>query len=177
MARINYCEDEDEEGQFEQWDANVDRSFTEPAGQEALREMETALLTLPRKRLIRNAVACDGDVCAVGAYLLLKRSQQQGVPLEAAQRELEAEMGPEDEQEDIETDFLGAEAGMPQLVAWKLVALNDIELTTVWELAHGPVQRGHGIYKGGIALVRDMTPEERYEKVLAFVRSKLKQAA
>lgn len=177
MSRINYCDEEDQPGQFALWQANVNRSLAGRDGQAALRDLETALLALPQKRLIQHTVACDGDVCAVGAYLLLKRSQQRGVPIEEAQRALEAEMGPREHQDDIETDALGEAAGMPRLVAWKLVALNDLVLDTVWEVAHGPVQGGHGIYKGGIAVVRDMTPEERYDKVLAFVRSKLKTNA
>ncbi len=37
---------------------------------------------------------------------------------------------------------------MPRLVAWKVVALNDI-------------------------MARDMTPEERYARVLAWVREQL----
>ncbi len=62
-------------------------------------------------------------------------------------------------------------AGMPRLVAWKVVCLNDLELDVVWEVGHGPIQRGHGVYKGGIPLIRDMTPEERYDRVLAWVRN------
>ena len=63
---------------------------------------------------------------------------------------------------------------MPRLVAWKVVALNDLTLDVVWEVAHGPEQRGYGTYKGGIPLVRPVTPEERYDKVLAWVRQQLR---
>ena len=178
MSRIDYSDDEEDyAGQYNLWQGNCNRSIRGKSGQAALRELEAALLALPNKRLIRNAVACNGDVCAVGAYVLLKRAQKAGSTLEGMQRVLEVEMGPEEDQEDIETDELGVEYGMPKLVAWSLVALNDMQLDTVWEVGHGPVQRGHGSYKGGIALVREMTPEERYGRVLAWLRSKLKSEA
>jgi hypothetical protein len=173
--RINYSDEENFPGQYELWQANCERSIAGNVGQSVLREMEAALLALPNKRLIRNAVACGGDVCAVGAFLLMRRVKD-GVTVDEAQRQLEAEMGPAEDQHYIETDELGVEAGMPHLVAWKLVALNDIELDTVREVAHGPVAQGRGVYKGGISLVREMTPEERYERVLGWVRSKLKAA-
>lgn len=132
-----------------------------------------------------NLRSCSAEARAVWFEMLTVMHEAEprgyfllhGLPLEDAQRELEAEMGPREDQDYIETDEIGEAAGMPHLVAWKLVALNDIEIDTVWEVAHGPVQRGYGSYKGGIALVRDVTPEERYERVLAFVRSKLKQDA
>ena len=155
--RINYAEEEDRPGQFALWNANCRRSINGKAGQRELRELEAALLALPEKRLIRDLLQDDeGGVCAIGCY-----AKHKGVDL--------SKFDPEDE-----SDEVGIAAGMPRLVAWQLVALNDITLDTVWEVAHGPVQRGHGVYKGGIALVRDMTPEERYEKVLAWVRNALR---
>ena len=71
-------------------------------------------------------------------------------------------------------EAIGVQFGLPRLVAWKVVELNDILLDTVWEVMHGPVKPGYGTYKGGIELIRDMTPEERYEKVLAWVRARIK---
>jgi hypothetical protein len=154
--RINYTEDEDRPGQFALWDANVRRSLRGKAGQLALRELEQALLAMPEKRLIKDElVDADGDVCAVACY-----ARHKGLDL--------SQFDPEEE-----SDEVGVAAGMPRLVAWKLVALNDVVLDTVWEVAHGPVQRGFGTYKGGVAHVRDMTPEERYERVLAWVRRHL----
>jgi hypothetical protein len=155
--RINYCDEEDRPGQFALWDANCRRSLNGKAGQRALRELEAALLALPDKRLIRGSlVDGQGGVCAIACYANYK-----GVDL--------SKFDPEDE-----SDEVGIAAGMPHLVAWKVVALNDVVFDTVWEVAHGPVQRGHGVYKGGIPLVRDMTPEERYVAVLKWVRTQLK---
>lgn len=154
--RINYTDEEDRPGQFALWDANCRRSIKGKDGQRELRELEAALLALPEKRLIHGALTDnDGGVCAIACY-----AKHKGLDL--------SKFDPEDE-----SDEVGIAAGMPRLVAWQVVALNDITLDTVWEVAHGPIQLGRGVYKGGIPLVREMTPEERYEKVLAWVRARL----
>lgn len=154
--RINCVDDEDYPGQFALWDANCRRSMNGRAGQRALREFEAALLALPTKRLIHGRLTDDeGEVCAIACY-----AKHKGVDV--------SKFDPEDESDDV-----GIAAGMPHLVAWQVVALNDIHLDTVWEVAEGPLQRGHGTYKGGIPLIRNMTPEERYERVLAWVRARL----
>ena len=154
--RLNYSEDEDWQGQFALWDANCRRSIKGKVGQRELRELEAALLALPEKRLIHGELTNDeGGVCAIAAY-----AKHKGVDISA--------FDPEDE-----SDEVGIAAGMPRLVAWKVVALNDLVCDTVWEVAEGPIQRGHGQYKGGIPYIRDMTPEERYDKVLAWVRGVL----
>ena len=156
--RINCADEEDRPGQFALWDANCRRSIRGKAGQRALRELEAALVAMPVKRLIKDTlVTADGDVCAVGAY-----ARHKGLDLST--------FDPEDE-----TDQVGVQAGMPPLVAWEVVALNDIHLDTVWEIAAGPLGRHEATYKGGIPRIRDMTPEERYERVLAWVRQRLQE--
>lgn len=156
MSRINYSDEEDRPGQFALWDANCRRSLKGKAGQRELRELKAALLALPEKRLIRDALTDDdGGVCAIACY-----GRHKGVDL--------SKFDPE-----YESDEVGIAGGMPRLVAWRVVALNDIILDTVWEVAHGPVERYHGSYKGGIALIRDVTPEERYDAVLKWVNQQL----
>lgn len=157
--RINYTDEEERPGQFALWDANCRRSMRGKAGQRELRELEAALLALPEKRLIDGALVDDeGGVCAIACY-----AKHKGVDL--------SNFDPEDE-----SDEAGIAGGMPRLVAWQVVAFNDLHCDTVWEVALGPIQRGHGQYKGGIPHVRPMTPEERYEKVLAWVRRELRPA-
>ena len=157
--RISYSDDEERPGQFALWDANCRRSLKGKAGQRELRELEVALLALPEKRLIHGSlVDDDGDVCAIACY-----AKHKGIDL--------SKFDPEDESHEV-----GIAAGMPRLVAWKVVAFNDLHCDDVWEVADGPVQRGYGHYKGGIPHIRPMTPEERYEKVLAWVRGQLKGA-
>jgi hypothetical protein len=169
MARINYSDEEDTPGQFALWNANVQRSIAGKQGQWTLRELEAALLALPRPRLVRNMLADDGDCCAVGCLVLALRVKQ-GEDRAAVLAELE-DSDPDD---DEAAQAMAEPLGIPHLVGWKLVELNDIQLDTVWEVADGPIQRGHGVYRGGVPLIREMTPEERYDKVLAWVRSHLR---
>ena len=155
--RLNWSDEEDRPGQFALWDANCRRSMRGKNGQRELRELEAALVALPEKRLIHGSLVDDeGGVCAIACY-----AKHKGIDI--------SKFDPEEE-----SDEVGIAAGMPRLVAWKVVSQNDIINDTVWEVACGPVQRYHGSYKGGIPLVRDMTPEERYEAVLYWVRSNLR---
>lgn len=156
--RINYSDDEERPGQFALWQANCERSLKGKAGQLELRELEAALLALPEKRLIRGAlVDDDGGVCAIACY-----GKHKGLDL--------TKFDPEDE-----SDEVGIAGGMPRLVAWSVVALNDIHINDHYEIAEGPsVHHGHGEYQNqGVWTRFKYTPEERYEKVLAWVRRHL----
>lgn len=133
--RINWSEDEDRPGQFDLWQANCRRSLAGKAGQQALRDLEAELLRMPEKRLIGNDLAADGKVCAVGALL-------RGRGMAQSRLEELSDCGDE-------TDEIATAEGVPRLVAWKLVELNDIEL-------------------------EQRTPERRYEAVLAWVREQTK---
>lgn len=90
-----------------------------------------ASLSLPDKRLILGALEDEeGGVCAIGAY-----GKRKGLDLSKFDV-------------DYETDEVGIAGGMPRLVAWKVVEMNDIQLDHV-------------------------TPEQRYEKMLAWVESNI----
>jgi hypothetical protein len=130
--RLNYSEDEDYAGQFFLWQANCERSLKGKAGQRELRELREALLALPEKRLIGHLLYDDdGGVCAIGAY-----GKYKGVDLTKFDPE-------EGEHEDV-----GRAGGMPRLVAWKVVEMNDMDFDLE-------------------------TPEERYVKMLAWVEKQL----
>lgn len=150
MSRTSYSDDEYFPGQFALWRANVNRSLAGARGQAALRDLEAALLALPEKRLIADDVAKGGEVCAVGA-LVAHRKVSLGQAREDVLKELGGE--PRDEEwedgdEEGETEAIGVEAGIPRLVAWRLVELNDMDLECA-------------------------SPEQRYEKVLAWTRRRL----
>lgn len=164
--RINYSDDEDFAGQFFLWQSNCDRSLRGKRGQASLRELESALLAMTEKRLVSGEfVTPHGEACALGA-MAVQRKMVEGLSREAAIAAC-AEMDQDESQQH------GEALGCPRLVAWKVVEQNDIINDDVWEVHHGPVRRHHGTYKGGIAHVRPMTPEERYDRVLAWVRSEL----
>jgi hypothetical protein len=172
--RINYTDDEDRPGQFALWDANCQRSMQGRAGQAALRRLEAALVAMPEKRLgSGKLVAHDGEVCAIGALARAEGKLPEPEPLDP--------YGFEDDDVDDTAEFAEARLGFPNLVAWKVVAFNDLQCDDVWELAYGPLQRHEAVWRGpdgtgcGIAYVRPMTPEERYERVLAWVRRQLLQ--
>lgn len=157
MGRINYSEDEDYPGQFNIWQANCRRSLQGKAGQAALRDLEAALLALPEKRLIHGVLTDeDNGVCAVACY-----ARHKGLDL--------SKFDPEDE-----SDEVGIKAGMPRLVAWSVVALNDITLESWLGYVEGPRTKEESRYGGdGVWVHRPLTPEERYEKVLWWVREQL----
>lgn len=154
--RINYTDEEDRPGQFELWQANCRRSLQGKTGQQELRELEAALAALPVKRLIHGALEDEhGGVCAIAAY-----AKHKGHDISKAD--------PEDE-----SDIVGIEAGMPRLVAWKVVEMNDLRFDDYyWDTAEGPTWDPFS--KGGGYQVRlPCTPEKRYELMLAWVRSEL----
>src|SRR6266436_3595798 len=85
--RIGYSEDEDYQGQFALWRANLNRCLLGKKGQQALRELHEALIALPEKRLIAGSLAEDGEVCAIGALLANRHPANLR---EAALKELES---------------------------------------------------------------------------------------
>ena len=138
--RIGYSEDEDRPGQFALWHANCDRQIASKKGQAAMRELEAALIAMPNKRLIKEGVACEGELCTVGV-LVVAIKVRKGADQDVLISELE--------DVDEDTDDWAEREGVPRLVAWKLVELNDI-LGNASE-----------------------TPEHRYERVLDYVRSEI----
>lgn len=159
--RIGWSDDEERPGQFALWQANCRRSARGKVGQRELREMEAALLALPEKRLIHGALEDkQGGVCAIACY-----AKHKGLDL--------SKFDPE-----YDSDEVGIAAGMPRMVAWKVVALNDIEIEAHYEYCEGPSRdpRDYEYYGGhrGIWTRFEWTPEERYEKVLAWVREQLR---
>ena len=139
--RISYSDEEDFPGQFGLWQGNCMRSIGGKNGQAVLRELEQALLALPEKRLIADELEnAEGEVCAIGALAKFRQYQPKADP---------------EEMEEV-----GIELGMPRMVAWKVVCLNDVELDTRYDKEQGRVV--------------PITPEERYERVLAQVRKWLK---
>lgn len=160
--RISYSEDEEYPGQFALWQGNCRRSLRGKAGQAALRELEAALLALPDKRLIAGKlIDAEGGVCSIGALAKYKGRDLLNEP----------HVGPDDEFEgDGEMEEIGMELGMPRLVAWKVVEMNDVQfdgrdLVTL----EGPYRWYSEKPKAWVPI----TPEERYSRVLAWVRRQL----
>ncbi len=164
--RLNYTDEEDYPGQFNIWQANCNRSLQGKRGQAALKRLEVALLSMPTKRLIREAIsevnedAGRLEVCALGAVAMM----------EGHEKILYSDEEPEE---------AGKAMGFPRLVAWKVVEMNDIQFDGEYRWVEGPTKPQYewerARYRAeGIHQWFDYTPEERYEKVLTWVRSQLR---
>lgn len=158
------------------WEQTVSTALGGKRGQMALADLESALVALPEPRLIEGHLASHGAVCAVGAYVAHRKATEQGVPIAevisamapaakcwcghsgnehtpacAGKRWNDApcsceEFEEADDEEDIyETAAAGTNAGLSHTIAWHLAYLNDEQFAAA-------------------------TPEQRYEKVLGWVR-------
>lgn len=156
MGRIGYSDEEDYPGQFGLWQGNCQRSINGKAGQAILRELQAALLALPSKRLIANSlVDTHGEVCAIGA-LANARGAVTDEMIGYAEYDMEA---------------VGVQLGMPRLVAWKVVEMNDIylngsDLVFLEGPYRWPAERPY--------LYVEITPEQRYERMLIWVQGQIR---
>lgn len=142
---------------------NVRRAVAGKKGRKFFLELEAALLALPEKRLSKGAMAvakedetyphkppvATGEVCALGA-VAVARAQAAGKDRMNVLQELAEKFDPE-------------ESG------WELTKMAAKELKICHPLAWAVV------YRNDECSAR--TPEERYEKVLSWVRAKLKGEA
>jgi hypothetical protein len=140
------------------WDNAVNRATYSKRGQAALKELEQALLALPEKKLI-DGLLCDGvGVCAVGA-LAAYREVKGGKTWDQAFAILD-----ESGHYDIED---GEEASLDETAYFARDKLK-MALSLAWEVAFN---NDHGY--GSMA----KTDEERYERMLTWVRARIKQEA
>jgi hypothetical protein len=85
-------EDEYAELHRGRWDWNLEQATKGRKGQQALRQLEAALLAMPQHRLVDSELATPaGEVCAVGAAIAYAEAQRHGIPFDEAARRLAAE--------------------------------------------------------------------------------------
>lgn len=142
MSRLDYA-DADVMIPWDFWNTIVSRALGGKRGQQALAEMEAALLALPEKKLISDSLHTEEGVCAVGALLAHKQAQQEGLDMAAALEDMP--IHDVDDSDIYETAYAGMGAGMSWSVAWHMAWLNDDKF-------------------------RNATPAERYDLMLAWVR-------
>ena len=131
------------------WEANRTRHLCGAKGQAVLRELRDALIELPEHRLIASRLADEsGCVCTVGAL-----ARHRGVPTqELAELVKPGKWGDVDSYDaELATTALGARLGLKEVMSITLSSIND----DIW---FAPT---------------DETPEERYERVLRWVESKI----
>ena len=154
LSRFEGDYDEQFPGQYMLWAANVERHFSGAAGQAKLRELRDALLALPEKRLIETRLADErGQVCALGAFAVKahvdRGEDRDKVLAEMAAKVVEDRYGIDgweaEEATRREAESLGCK--MPFIV------------TVAYENDFGPSSKE--------------TPEERYERMLAWVEKRI----
>lgn len=148
MSRFSDDYDEDFANQAALYNANTERCLKGKRGQAFLKEMEAALLTLPQKKLINGAVCQEGQVCAIGA-LALKRKRDAGDSIAAALYWLEKEAPDEWQESDATADYAEEHLDVLRRLAFRMAWVNDLKEP------------------------EEETPEQRYERVLKWVRSKI----
>lgn len=126
------------------WLGMVKRATYGKPGQAMLRKLEAALLALPDKRLVAEEFAEHGEVCAVGA-LYLSEEIARGRDRTTVLEEMERTSGRGDP---FDTIWAAESIGMTQTLAWDVGAANDSEF-------------------------KNLTPEQRYDAMLAWVRDRL----
>lgn len=144
--------------EYDLWEANWQRHLHGAGGQKALCDLRDALLALPDKRLIRERLADEsGCVCAVAAVALHRRTNK-GESRDAVIADLAAKLVPDERWGEIDayeaeeqTMEVGMAVGLKRAMAVKLAYQNDQSY--------------------------EETPEQRYERVLRWVESKIEKAA
>ena len=146
MSRSGYSDDLDQ-WDLIRWRGAVASAVRGKRGQAFLKEMESALLALPKKRLISSSFASGGEVCAIGS-VVLSRKLAGGVDRQTALKEIEAEW-PEEIEEcgEVASSKLNLAGALANEIMW----INDDDYS-------------------------ETTPEKRYEAVLVWVREGIKKA-
>lgn len=147
---------------YELWSHNVELALTGKRGKAALVDLKAALEALPEKRLIERALCTVGGVekrpeitnleqpegvCAVGAYVWWQKVKQGKDPMQAFE---ELDTLPDEDGDIWDTVEAGTSAGLTRVLAWELAYMND------------------ETYGG-------LTPEQRYEKFMAWVDEALRR--
>lgn len=151
MSRLEYCEPDDEVSFLRccAFSHNTKQAIKGKKGQRILKELEAALLAMPEKRLISDGFArLEGDVCAMAA-LMLSRILAAGASRQDA-------MGIMEKQIDFDPEP-GWDAICDTSEAMKICK------PLVWAIVEQNDEYG------------GKTPEQTYDRVLAWVRSNIKE--
>lgn len=154
MSRIDDYEPDCIEDELRAWafSGNIRRAVAGKKGRKFLAELEAALVAMPEKRLAEGAMASTlhepGSVCALGA-VAVARAVAAGKSRRAAIGELVEKFSPFEQ-------------------GWVLTQQASEHLNICHPLAYAVVERNdESPYS------RKETPEERYDRVLAWVRESL----
>lgn len=155
MSRFGGDYDEDFPGQWGLYEGARKQAFSSRRGQLNLRRLRDAMLALPEPKLLYSRLADEtGGVCAMGA-LAVQALVDGGMEREVAVAEIAAksppidEYGPDTYEEEQVTVALGDALGLTHIMSVDIAWKNDLH------------------YKE--------TPEERYERVLAWLNAVIRE--
>lgn len=150
MSRSGYCDDIDDQWALIRWRGAVASSIRGKRGQAFLREMLAAMDALPEKKLIANDLErADGAVCAIGSV-----GHARGVDM--------SRLDPED------YSTVAGAFGIAEPLAQEIVFMND----EAWHWACD--DKGY-LKKNEAGEHYRITPEERFEKMRAWIVSKIRE--
>ena len=149
MSRSEYSNDCDI-WDLIRWRGAVTSALRGKRGQAFLREMETALLELPKKELVEGDFANQNGVCALGS-VALRRKVKSGVTHEEAMKQIVKEWPQESEECG---DIASSRLGIARAMAKEIMFLNDDDFFYSRE-----------------------KPQARYERILKWVRDKITEVA
>jgi hypothetical protein len=144
MSRFGYDDEGDYPNAWALWERAITTALGSDKGQQILRDLRDALLALPKKRLIEGRLACNGEVCTMGALVAHRRRDEERAKVLAELEQMITEDAWIDYEAGTKTLEAGESIGVGVSMSCHLAWLND-------QLDYGA------------------TPEERYEKVLSWV--------
>lgn len=141
------------------WNANVRRCIGGRHGQAFMWELYQALESLPQRSLIQGSLEHHGAYCSLGAVALARGEE---IP--------EGLRGTDEDEEDYEIEeryaAMGGFFGIKDMLAREIMWQNDD--ADCLHYTPGPPQRHNSLP------TREETPEERWQRVRAWVVSKLR---
>lgn len=153
------------------WNAMVERALAGKRGQKFLREMEAALLALPKKELCAYNFAKEGRVCALGA-VAVRREIEDGWAFDTAMKILEAKSEQLGDENDEWSDIASEKFDIARAMAQEIQEQNDSGRGS-WCGPNGQNYVDHSKGEEMFDLPPEL-PEERWDRMLRWVRSKIK---
>ncbi|MDE2232561.1 MAG: hypothetical protein KGJ90_00315 [Patescibacteria group bacterium] len=151
MSRSGYT-DEDYDGQLAMWRGQVANSIRGKRGQKMLRDLLTALDSMPEKQLISGHLENSEGVCALGAL-----GQYRHIDMSNCEKLIDIYGYCEDFE--MLAELLSKAFDITPQLAREIQYLNDEFYDFTWEDGKR----------------RNYTPEERWQKMRAWVQSKIKE--
>lgn len=141
------------------WAGALKQALNSARGQALLKELESALLAMPAKRLIPYEWADKGDVCTLGSLDVYRMMGRTGMNWDAARLVVQQtaversqdRWGEYHDDEDNPATFAKYRLGMTFTLAWEIIYEND-----------------EAFY------FRTGTPEELHARMLRWVRAKIR---